>query len=103
MLYHYSWAAIEMHEEKAVGTHHVTMDDPLRVAEVECLEELVQVVANVVVGELGVEQPGLEVVDVLGDDRRRFALCVGRTGTSVSILFSTGIQLDGIPTPRGNG
>lgn len=103
MLCHYSWAVIEMHEEQAVGTHHIAVDDPLRVAEIERLEELVQVVADVVVGKLGVEQTRLEVVDVLGDDRRRFALYVGRTGTSVSILFSTGVQLDGIPTPRGDG
>lgn len=52
------------------------MDDPLRVAEIERLEELVHVVADVVVGELGVEQARLEVVDVLGDDCRGFALCV---------------------------
>jgi hypothetical protein len=61
---------------KENATHHIAVDDPLRVAEIERLEELVHVVADVVVGELGVEQARLEVVDVLGDDCRGFALCV---------------------------
>lgn len=60
--------------------------------EIERFEELVQVVADVVVGELGVEQPRFEVVDVLGDDRRGFALCAGRTGTLVSIPISAGVH-----------
>lgn len=92
-----------LRKRNAVGAHHITMDDPFRVAEIERLEELVQVVADVVVGELGVEQPRLEVVDVLGDDRRRFALRASRTGTLVSIPFARVLHLDIIPITRGNG
>ena len=53
---------------------HVSVHDALAVAVVECLEELVDVVADVEVGEFGVEAAEVGVVDVLKDQRRGLTL-----------------------------
>ena len=52
----------------------VAVHDALRVAKVERLEELEDVVADVKVGELRVQHLEVGVVDVLEDERRRLAL-----------------------------
>lgn len=53
---------------------HVAVHDALAVAEVEGLEQLVDVVADVDVVELGVQGAEVCVVDVLEDERGRLAL-----------------------------
>lgn len=53
---------------------YVPMHDSLAVAEVEALEQLVDVVSNIDVVELGVEAPEIGIVDVLKDERRGLAL-----------------------------
>lgn len=70
----------------------VAVDDALRMAKVERLEEFVHVVAAVVVGERRVELLRLGVVDVFEHDRRDLALLSSvvtrceqcRTGTSIA-------------------
>lgn len=54
----------------------ITMHDAFAVAEVESLEELVYVEANVVVLELGVQTPKVGVVHILENQRRCFTLCI---------------------------
>jgi hypothetical protein len=61
----------------------ITMHDAFAVAVVESLEQLVNVVPHIVVLELGVQTPEVEVVDVLEDERGRFALWP----PTVSIVF----------------
>jgi hypothetical protein len=63
----------------------ITVHDALAVAEVESLEQLEDVVAHVVVLELGVEAPEVGVVDVFKDQRGRFAL-------QGSVLAGCGVQ-----------
>ena len=53
---------------------HVSVHDALAVAVVEGLEQLKNVVAHVVIGELGVQGPKVGIVDVFGYQRRRLAL-----------------------------
>lgn len=57
----------------------VAVHDASRVAEVEGLEELVDVVPDVKVGELGVEHLEVGVVDILEHDRRRLRLKAARS------------------------
>lgn len=87
----------------------VAVHNALAVAEVEGLEELVHVVANVHVGELGVESAEVGVVDVFEDKGGSLALCisndiqegddVGPTGEvlqdldlALDLLFLNGLQ-----------
>lgn len=55
---------------------HIAVHDALAVAIVECLEEFVDVVADIDVDELGVEGAEIGVVDVFEDERGRLALSV---------------------------
>jgi hypothetical protein len=54
----------------------ITVHDAFAVAVVEGLEQLENVVPHVVVQELGVQTPEVGVVDILEDQRGRFALHV---------------------------
>jgi hypothetical protein len=54
----------------------ITVHDAFAVAVIEGLEQLQNVVAHVVVLELGVQTPEVGVVDIFEDQRGRFALCV---------------------------
>ena len=56
---------------------HVSVHDAPRVAELERLQQLVDVEAHIVVRELGVEHVEVQVVDVLKDQRRRVRLGEG--------------------------
>lgn len=60
---------------------HISVHDALAVAEVESLEQLEDVEADVEVGELGVEAPEVGVVDVFEDERR--GLTLGQEAWSV--------------------
>jgi hypothetical protein len=53
---------------------HVTMHDALAVAEIQSLQELVDVEPNVEIIELRIEAPKIRVVDVFEDQRGGLAL-----------------------------
>jgi len=50
---------------------HIAVHDAHRVAEVQCLEQLEDVVPNVIIGQSGVQSLEVEVVHVLEDQARR--------------------------------
>jgi len=79
----------------------VAVHDALAVAEVEGLEELVDVVAHVVVLEFGVEGAEVGVVDVLEDEAGRLALAVAHdveegddVGSAGEVLQDLDLALD---------
>jgi hypothetical protein len=53
---------------------HITVHDALAVTVIQRLEELVDVVTNIEVVELGVQAPKVGVIDIFEDQGGRFAL-----------------------------
>lgn len=68
---------------------HVSVHNALAVAIVEGLEQLVDVVSNIDVVELGVKAPEVGVVDILEDERGCLTL---REGKRSPVLADRGLR-----------
>lgn len=80
---------------------HVAMHNTLAVAEIQRLQELVDIIADVEVGEARVQRSEVRIVDVLEDQTRRFALVVAHhiqqgyhIGTTREVLKDLDLALD---------
>lgn len=74
----------------------ISVHDALAVTEVERLEQLVDIEANIVVGEARVECPEIGVVDSLKDQTRGFALIIADHIQQCDDIRSTGKVLENL-------
>lgn len=80
---------------------HISMHNTLAVAEVQCLQQLIDIIADIKVGEARVQGSEVGVVDILEDQARCLALVIAHhieqsydVGTSRQILENLDLTLD---------